>query len=272
MENLKIFLEKNILDKNKNISQGKFKLLTEEQKIEIFNITEKCKSKKLTERIWWILNDFQDYPKVCKHPDCKNPVRFRGGKYVGEYCCYSCNSKHKLSINPNPFSGEDGVKIRKEGMLKKYGVEHNMKLKKCLDKRKEAYMKKYGVEHPLKNNDIKRKIRKLNENNKIWLPIEKVNDYELYKRSLRKFTEKQNLQQLKNYNLRGHSKNLNSHHLDHKFSIHSGFKNNIPAHIIGNIVNLEILPQTKNIEKRTKCSITQDELFEMFYKTLEIKW
>jgi viroplasmin and RNaseH domain-containing protein len=73
-------------------------------------------------------------------------------------------------------------------------------------------MKNYGVDHPLKNNNIKKKIRKLNENNKIWLPIEKVNDYELYRRSVNKFTKKQNLHQLKNYHLRGHSKDLNSHH------------------------------------------------------------
>ena len=269
MENLKTFLEKNILDKNGNVAQGKFRFLSEEQKIEIFNTTKKCKSKKLTERIWWILNDIQDYPKVCKHLECKKPVRFRGGKYVGDFCSMSCKAKYQLTIKPNPFSGENGIKIRKEGMLKKYGVEHNMQMEKYLNARKETYIKKYGVDHPLKNNDIKRKIRNLNENNKIWLQIEKVNDYELYKRSVNKFTKKQNLQQLKNYNLRGHSKDLNSHHLDHKFSIHSGFNNNIPAHIIVNIVNLEILSQAKNIEKRTKCSITQDELFEMFYKNFK---
>ena len=265
MDNLKSFLENNILDKNGNISQGKFKCLTDEQKIEIFNTTKNCKTNKLTERIWWILNDFENYPKVCKYVDCNNPVRFRGGKYVGDYCCYSCHAKHKSLLKPNPFSGENGIQLRKKGMLRKYGVDHNMKLKKCLCKRKETYIKNYGVDHPMKSDSIKNQVRKLNEKNSHWLPLEKVDDYEIYKRVVKKFTEKQDINKLKYYNMRGHSKDINSYHLDHKFSIHSGFKNNIPAHIIGNIVNLEFIPQNKNTSKSNKCSISKEYLFEMFY-------
>jgi hypothetical protein len=37
MENIKNFLQNNILGKNGKISQAKFKCLTKEQKIEIFN-------------------------------------------------------------------------------------------------------------------------------------------------------------------------------------------------------------------------------------------
>jgi len=263
MENIKNFLQNNILDKNGKISQAKFIILTEDQKIEIFKKTEKCKTNKLTERIWWILNSIEDYPKVCRHPNCNNPVRFRGEKYVGEYCSYSCNSKHQLILNPNPFSGKNGVKIRKNGMLKKYGVEHNMKLKECLTARKETYTKNYGVDHPMKDSKIKNKTRKSHEERGNWMPIENLDDYESYKRSVLKFTNKQNINKLKYYELRGKSKT--SYHLDHKFSMHSGFKNNIPAHIIGNIVNLEFIPLTENVVKRNKCSITKEELFEMFY-------
>jgi hypothetical protein len=39
-----------------------------------------------------------------------------------------------------------------------------------------------------------------------------------------------------------------------------GFNNNVPAEIIGNIKNLEFIPWEENIKKRTKCSITINEL------------
>jgi hypothetical protein len=45
----------------------------------------------------------------------------------------------------------------KQGMLKKYGVDHNMKLQKCLDQCKKTCMKNWGVDNPSKSNEIKKK-------------------------------------------------------------------------------------------------------------------
>ncbi len=39
-----------------------------------------------------------------------------------------------------------------------------------------------------------------------------------------------------------------------------GFRTNIKPEIIGNIKNLEFIPWEENIKKRTKCSITIEEL------------
>jgi hypothetical protein len=61
---------------------------------------------------------------------------------------------------------------------------------------------------------------------------------------------------LENFDKRGRNK----FHLDHKFSIHKGFENNIDPKIIGHIKNLQMLPESENIKKGTTCSIVLQEL------------
>ena len=52
------------------------------------------------------------------------------------------------------------------------------------------------------------------------------------------------------------------YHLDHKFSIVEGFKQNIPPYIIGHINNLEMLIGRNNLVKNRKCSIDKDVLID----------
>jgi hypothetical protein len=52
--------------------------------------------------------------------------------------------------------------------------------------------------------------------------------------------------------------------LDHMFSIREGFRQNISAEIIGNIVNLTMITAHDNCTKNKKCSITLQELLEKY--------
>ena len=67
---------------------------------------------------------------------------------------------------------------------------------------------------------------------------------------------------LSNYGKRGVSGVNGNYHLDHKYSILEGYKNKISPEIIGNIKNLEFIPWEENIKKRTKNSITINELIK----------
>jgi transposase-like protein len=91
-----------------------------------------------------------------------------------------------------------------------------------------------------------------------YLKIE--NDYKKYKSDVMKVTNQQPINELPNYKKRGNSGVLGSYHLDHKYSILEGFKNKISPKIIGGIKNLEFIPWEENIKKRTKNSITINEL------------
>ncbi len=55
--------------------------------------------------------------------------------------------------------------------------------------------------------------------------------------------------------------------LDHKVSITAGFKNNINPKIIANKNNLEIIDERENNVKKTRCSITIDELLNNYIET-----
>jgi hypothetical protein len=68
---------------------------------------------------------------------------------------------------------------------------------------------------------------------------------------------------LENYEKRGISGKIGAHHLDHKYSILEGFKNNINPEIIASLNNLVFIPWEENVTKRTKCSITKEELIKI---------
>ena len=53
-------------------------------------------------------------------------------------------------------------------------------------------------------------------------------------------------------------------HLDHKYSISQGYKDNINSKIIGSYVNLEIISAYDNCSKQEKCSITKEELLNEY--------
>lgn len=57
----------------------------------------------------------------------------------------------------NPWTLES-IKLKtKNTMIERYGVDHNMKLQKCLEQRVETYRKNYGCDNPTQNHDILKK-------------------------------------------------------------------------------------------------------------------
>ena len=72
---------------------------------------------------------------------------------------------------------------------------------------------------------------------------------------------------LENIDLRcNHAENNNAYHIDHMFSVYEGFHRNIPPYIIGSIYNLKVIPWRENISKSSSNSISEEELFDRFYK------
>jgi hypothetical protein len=84
-------------------------------------------------------------------------------------------------------------------------------------------------------------------------------EFKKYRRKVYYWTAKNDLTELQNYDKRS----LLGYHLDHKFSITEGFKNNVPPKIIGSIYNLEFIPYNVNTSKGTKCSISLEKLYEL---------
>jgi len=95
----------------------------------------------------------------------------------------------------------------------------------------------------------------------IAVPKESKSDWEFYREQVTNFTSLswKFYQHLINPAglIRG-----KEYELDHMFSITEGFLQEIPPEIIGHFANLELIPKETNRTKRTKCSITKEELYE----------
>jgi hypothetical protein len=185
------------------------------------------------------------------------------------------SEKWKGSKNP---SLKDDVKIKKnqniinENFLKKIVEEKNFKIISISEiKGKHTQFsiecEKGHVSNKVYTNFTKKNIkyickRCLYESLGLNLTDEELIKIENYRRQIRALTAK-------NYKINKeviNPKNLKigrgNYHLDHKFSIHEGFKNNLSPHIISALENLEILTEYQNCSKQSKCSITLEELIE----------
>ena len=89
----------------------------------------------------------------------------------------------------------------------------------------------------------------------------KGSEYEQYRKKVQSITNRQPLYLLENFSKRGKVHQLNAHHLDHILSIAYGFHNNIEPDVIGNIVNLRMIPWKRNLEKG---QYMEQESFDMF--------
>lgn len=95
----------------------------------------------------------------------------------------------------------------------------------------------------------------------IAIPKDQKTDYELYEEAVDTITLRSWLKHYWDINPNNLTRG-SEYELDHKYSKAQGWINKIPPEIIGHYCNLELLPKNKNRSKRTKCSITLEELIE----------
>ncbi|RKZ92041.1 MAG: hypothetical protein DRQ40_09190 [Gammaproteobacteria bacterium] len=104
-----------------------------------------------------------------------------------------------------------------------------------------------------------------------WTPLSAKTAWQQYKMKCKTFTRANDLTKLKNHENVTHTTGGSGFTLDHMFSVHEGFKNDIPPEIIGSVVNLCYILCSENSSKHTGCSITKEELYERFNKEGESK-
>lgn len=85
-------------------------------------------------------------------------------------------------------------------------------------------------------------------------------DYELYRRAVWRFSNRSYKQHLSEQKRDRHN------HLDHILSIVDGFKNGVPAEIMGSIHNLQIINGQANRHKSYRSNITVEQLLERYNK------
>jgi hypothetical protein len=119
-------------------------------------------------------------------------------------------------------------------------------------------MEKYGVDNPSKCPAIRQKLSKSAISR--YSGVDRNLEVEYYN-AVKLVTNKNWYEHFYDINPNRLSRSRDLH-LDHIYSISEGFKNNIPAEVIGHWTNLRLLPKIENSSKGAKCHKTIEELFE----------
>jgi hypothetical protein len=91
-----------------------------------------------------------------------------------------------------------------------------------------------------------------------WVRPEDQANYQMYRNAVRRYTNR-SVKLIDRIDLRGAD-----FHVDHRFSMKRGFDEGIVPWIIGSHVNLEVIPAKENTRKLDRCSITKEELYELY--------
>ncbi len=237
------------------------------------------------QRLFNAINHLTETPK-CKQCGI-NDVKFK--RFASGYTTFCCNTCSQLNSDTqckildsvekkygtrDVFSIKDGrerglekcnndedvISKRKQTNQERYGGDSSFSSKEVQNKVKETVFEKYGVENIFMVDHIKQSMRETFENNGLWIPQEEKPVFQQYYADVMKFTRKNDISVLENFDKRG----VYTYHLDHMYSIKQGFLDSIKAEIIGSIYNLEMLPAKENLAKKEKCSISKNELLLKF--------
>lgn len=170
---------------------------------------------------------------------------------VAEYQLNTAGVNLSYYLN-NGYTNDEADLIIKKINKSKANHKRNVKFlqKKYPNNWQEIYLKNAS--------DYRRNM----EEKGLWIASDLLSEYQKYHRLVWMYTNQTiKTNEIKNLHVRGVD-----WHLDHKYSIKMGFINDIPAEIIGAVINLEIIPCVENCKKRAKCSISKPALLTEYKK------
>lgn len=198
-------------------------------------------------------------------------------------------SRERYGVDVYSQTEEFKEKI-KETCLEKFGYESPIENPEVLERRRKTMIERYGGPSTWESPVLKKRVEEtmlsryghaliaqvpsfvsssmdkkmLKTHGKTWQQyIDDLPEFQDYRRKVDCITRQQPVETLENYDKWG------EYHLDHKFSVAEGFRQNVPEEIIGSIVNLEFIPAFENMSKQAKCSIDKDTLLFEYYKEKE---
>jgi hypothetical protein len=220
------------------------------------------------QRVWHVLNEKYSI-EVC--PVTGDALRWNEKDYRR---FSSIEAKNKAigkiiskSTTNNHWRQKDSDKSKKAnekfstGFIKgnhKPWNERNRDYTSSLEAARKTWMEKYGVDNPSKIPAIQQKLSELAIKRYSYIDRPALEKYYLEVINITKQSWKSKFKEINPNNLQ----RSNQLHLDHIYSISEGFKNNIPAEVIGHWTNLRLIPKIENSSKGAKCHKTIEELFE----------
>ena len=198
---------------------------------------------------------------------------------------YGVDSYSKTDEFKNRMAEQNEVSKEKSKstFLERYGVEWYTQCEEyrntCIEKKdetilknKETCMERYGVDNVSKVPEVQQSMKNTKIERGFILPDHLLSEWEVYKRNVRKITNKFKKELYENWdgidhydgeNIKGYFSHTHTHRfyptIDHKNSVYYGFLNNIDPSEIGSIENLCI---TKRYINCTKSRMIEKEFLE----------
>lgn len=222
------------------------------------------------QRVWHILNEKFSI-ETC--PITEKPLRWN----EKEYCRFSSLEVKNKAIGKiisdattgNHWRHKDAKKANKANEKFSTGFrdgkhkpweDRNRDYTASLSAARKTWMRKYGVDNPSKAPAIKQRLSETSLKRYEHLRVNRKKS-EAYYREVREITKKSWVKHYLKINPQRITRS-NDYHLDHIYSISEGFRNNIPAEIIGHWTNLRLIPKIENSSKGASCHKTKEQLYE----------
>lgn len=104
----------------------------------------------------------------------------------------------------------------------------------------------------------------------MWRSDEDLSEIEAYYRDVSRHTEQNYRKHFSLINPGNLPRDGKSFELDHRYSKMAGFRDSIPAEVIGHWINLEMLPASENNSKWISCSINKKQLLEDYLNSGDV--
>jgi len=226
------------------------------------------------QRVWHILNENYTI-QLC--PITNEPLKWNEKDYkkfssisaknkgIGKIISASTTDNHWRKKNPE--KSKQANKKFSEGFHlgnHKPWEERNRDYVSSIAAAKKTWLEKYGVDNPSKHPKIKQQLSTITKK-RYGLNSENTELSKLYYNAVKLETNNSWYKNFYKINGEGSNRRSKDMHLDHIYSIREGFKNNIPAYIIGHWTNLRLISKVENSSKGSVCHKTSDQLFEDFF-------
>lgn len=228
------------------------------------------------QRVWHILNEKYSI-EVC--PVTGDALRWNEKDYrrfssieaknkgIGKIISKATTGNHWRQIDPEKSKkANEKFSIGFDEGKHKPWDERNRDYTSSLEAARKTWMEKYGVDNPSKIPAIQQKLSELAIKRYSYIDRPALEKYYLEVINITKQSWKSKFKEINPNNLQ----RSNQLHLDHIYSISEGFKNNIPAEVIGHWTNLRLIPKIENSSKGAKCHKTVEELFEDYNRATSI--
>lgn len=157
----------------------------------------------------------------------------------------------------HPMKSAVHRKKREDKFEQMHGVRNPAQLETVKQKMRATCIERYGHDNALKVPEITARVRATHESRGQWVSLDEMSAYEAYAHEVRLHTRRQPLSKRHRRHMKRDGLSI-----DHIYSIHDGFMNDVPPEIVGHESNLRLMSLSENARKQGRSDKTLEQLLK----------